>query len=422
MRPPPFSPRTASEALEDPGVGRLPAGAPEQTLLILGASARAWAASAHRAGVGIRAADLFADRDLGLLGEAVAIPTDDYPQAFFTVAQRSPPGPWCYTGALENHPDLIDAIAARRPLAGNGGAAVGRVRDHRHLGGALADAGLRFPATRTGPAGLPTDGTWLSKPFASAGGRGIAPWRGGASSAPSTAGDGGRIWQEQIDGEPVAAAFLLGGGTERLLGTSRQLLGRPDWHAKPYAYCGSLDIAPEHLADRQRAAWERIGIVLERDFGLRGAVGVDAIVTAGGELVVIEINPRPTASMELIERRSGGSLAARHLATFSLPVRGAPRRHSPPAVAGAWAKAILRAGIAVNVDARVDLVLCELVERWSRADRWPALADLPRSGTVVPAGAPLLTVFAVAETPAAALVVLAERTSLVDRSIRAVVN
>jgi len=40
----------------------------------------------------------------------------------------------------------------------------------------------------------------------------------------------------------------------------------------------------------------------------------------------------------------------------------------------------------------------------------------------VPAGAPLLTVFAVAETPAAALVVLAERTSLVDRSIRAVVH
>ena len=400
----------------------MPAGAPEQTLLILGASARAWAASAHRAGIGIRAADLFADRDLGLLGEAVAIPTDEYPQAFLAVAERFPPGPWCYTGALENHPGLIDAIAARRPLAGNGGAAVGRVRDHRHLAGALADAGLRFPATRTGPAGLPTDGTWLSKPVASAGGRGIAPWRGGVSSAPSTAGDGGRIWQEQIDGEPVAAAFVLGAGTERLLGTSRQLVGRDDWHAKPYAYCGSLDIAPEHLADRQRGAWERIGLVLERDFGLRGAVGVDAIVTAGGELVVVEINPRPTASMELIERRTGWSLAARHLAAFSLPARGAPRRHSPPAVAGAWAKAILRVGTGLTIDPRIDQVLLDLEERWSRADRWPALADLPRSGTVVPAGTPLLTVFAVAETPAAALVVLAERTAVVDRSIRAVVN
>ena len=126
--------------------------------------------------------------------------------------------------------------------------------------------------------------------------------------------------------------------------------------------------------------------------------------------------------MELIERRTGWSLAARHLAAFSLPARGAPRRHSPPAVAGAWAKAILRVGTGLTIDPRIDQVLLDLEERWSRADRWPALADLPRSGTVVPAGTPLLTVFAVAETPAAALVVLAERTAVVERSIRAVVN
>ncbi len=404
---------------EDPRAG---VGSPDPSLVIIGASARAWAASARRAGITIHAADLFADRDLLSLGEAIAIPVAEYPLGFIPVVAGFPPGPWCYTGAIENHPDLIDAIAARRPLAGNGGAAVRRVRSHSHLARVLADAGLRFPSTQTSPVGLPTDGSWLTKPAASAGGRGIAPWRGGNPRGDSVEGDGGRVWQQRIDGTPVAASFLLGSGKSRFLGASRQLSGVAAWHAKPFAYCGSIDLPPDEVADRQREAWERIGSMLEREFGLLGAVGVDAMVTSAGELVVIEINPRPTASMELVERRTGMSIAARHLATHQEPTPGVRSRCSFPPSGGAWAKGILRAGGELHIDPRVDALLSDLDGRWTRHDHWPALADLPRCGTLIPAGSPLLTVFAVADNPPTASRLLAERAAIVDRSLRAVVS
>ena len=41
---------------------------------------------------------------------------------------RGPAGPWMYTGALENHPDLVRALSERRPLWGNDAATLRRAR------------------------------------------------------------------------------------------------------------------------------------------------------------------------------------------------------------------------------------------------------------------------------------------------------
>jgi len=386
------------------------AAAPGPAVVILGASVRAWAASAHRAGFTIHAADLFADRDLAAVGAATAVTAAEYPAGLLAAADAFPPGPWCYTGALENHPDLIDRLAARRPLAGNHGPAVRRVRTHRFLAAALADSGLRFPTTRTNPAGLPTDGSWLSKPVASAGGRGIVPWRGFHTDGAGVTTGVARVWQERISGTPVAASFLLGDRGPRWIGASRQLLGVDRWQAKPYAYCGSVDLPPTATGERQQAQWERIGTLLEHDFGLRGAVGVDAIETAAGELVVIEVNPRPTASMELIERRSGESVAARHLA-----IDGPSRSHfpAPASGGGTWAKAVVRSPFAVGIEAPLVERFDAILAAWTGQDGWPALADLPRRGTAVDPGMPLLTVFAVADSAAESLRVLDERTATI---------
>lgn len=361
------------------------------SIIIIGASARAWATSARRAGFAVRAVDLFADRDLKAIAEAEALEPGEYPGGLAEAVARLPPGPWCYTGALENHPDVVERIAAARPLAGCPPAVLRSVRSPERLAAALADAGLAFPEWRADPAGLPVDGTWLSKPRSSAGGHGIAPWEGPAASG-IVRRSGSAIWQRRIAGLPVSAAFIVGDQEARLVGSSRQLLGVEAWHAPPFAWCGAVDVAPDDLADGVRDQWERVGSVLRESFGVRGAVGVDAVEEEGGRLVIVEVNPRPTASMELVDRRTGGSLAGEHLAAHGI-IGAEPRLAGAPAPR-VWGKAILRAGRTSAIDAPWCAALEGLSAAWSAADGAAAVADLPRAATTVAAGAPIVTLFA----------------------------
>ena len=360
------------------------------TILILGSSARAWACSTRRAGFTVRAVDLFADRDLGAIAAATAVAPEEYPAGLAAVAARLPEGPWCYTGALENHPDLVDRIAASRPLAGCGAEVLRRVRCPASLAAALGAAAIAFPEWRAVPDGLPTDGSWLSKPVASAGGRGIAPWEGGHLGPSPRAGE--RIWQRRVEGDAVSAWFVVGAHGARLVGSSRQLLGVAAWHAPAFAWCGAIDVAPDDLADGVRRQWERVGAMLHGALGVQGAVGVDAVEEPGGRLVVIEVNPRPTASMELVDRRTGGSLAGEHLAAHGIVAVG-PGHHGGGTCT--WGKAVLRTPRPLAVDERFNAALDALSAAWSADDGADAVADLPRAATTVPAGAPLVTLFAV---------------------------
>ena len=405
---PPSGPGTGGETSP-----RDPAQGAPRSLLILGASVRAWAASVSRTGLVVHAADLFADRDLLAIAAAVAIPSERYPIALAEAAETFPSGPWCYTGALENHPGLVDAITAARPLAGNAGEAIRRVRSPRHLAEELAGVGIGFPRTLDDAAAIPCDGSWLRKPRASGGGQGIAPWTGPGVGGTTLHARRDHVWQERCPGLPVCGAFVVTNRGARLVGASRQLIGVTAWHAPPYAYCGSVDVDPQTLPDDLGAQWNRIGTLLVGTFGLRGVVGVDAIVTPSGRLVVVEVNPRPTSSMELIDRRTGSALAADHLAACGI-VTG---RCSPAPSGGRWAKGILRAASLIEIDDRLCDRLDGFNSAWSHEDGWPAIADLPRSGTVVPSGSPCISLFAVADTGREARRLLDQRMEIVEEAI-----
>lgn len=376
-------------------------------LVVVGASVRALACSATRAGWLVHAGDLFADADLRATAAAITRVAGrgrhGYPQGLAAVLETSPPGPWCYSGALENHPDLLDAMAARRPLAGNGGVVVRAVRDHARLHAALAEAGLDAPATFSSPRGLPTDGSFLVKPRRSAGGRGIRPWHGGR--APT-----GHVWQERVAGRSWSLSFLCGAGRGRLWGASRQLVGRAWCHASPFAYCGSVAVDPSSLLAPTRSHARRLGDLLGGSFGLVGLVGADVVLDASGRLHVIEINPRPTASMELTERMGAGSLAADHLAACGVASPRA-RTVARPAGSGAtWAKAVLFAPRPIHVTPSRAERLAALSAAWTARDGWPAVADIPSTDSHIPAGSPVVTLFASATSETLARRRLRERT------------
>src|SRR5437762_79510 len=140
----------------------------ERFLTIVGASARAAACSAVRAGFVVHAADLFADADLCRIAEATRV--RDYPHGLAAVLAGPQTGGWMYTGALENYPKLVDEWSRLRRLWGNAGDVLRGVRQPRELADALGRAGLPCPAVTFDGGPLPRDGTWLRKAFRSAGG------------------------------------------------------------------------------------------------------------------------------------------------------------------------------------------------------------------------------------------------------------
>src|SRR5262249_56304772 len=123
-----------------------------------GASARAAAGSLVRAGFAAWAVDLFADRDLKQVASCVRCPADRYPAALPELAEQFPPGPVIYTGGLENHPDVVRELSARRELWGSSPEVLERVRDPLALNAALSAANLPSPAvlpTTTPPSAPP---------------------------------------------------------------------------------------------------------------------------------------------------------------------------------------------------------------------------------------------------------------------------
>lgn len=361
-----------------------------EVLVIVGASVRAAAFSALRAGLQPWCVDLFADADLVSRCPVRRLPRSDYPHALPRIVEQAPAGPWMYTGALENYPHIVHAIAGQRPLWGNDADVLARVRSPRFLRELLTSAGLPSPELRLPEDGPPPHGRWLVKPIAGAGGSGIRIH----DPTPHTPRAGRALyWQEFILGEARAAIYVGDGTKARLLGVTRQLVGE-DWlHAASFHYCGS--IGPLTLATGERRAFEQLGDTLAAGCGLRGLFGVDCVMRDGLPWTV-EVNPRYTASVEVLEHALQiQALASPECQRGPALALGAGRAHRR--IVG---KAILFASQATIFPERGPW---DAALQATSADDLPAYADIPSSGETIAVGKPILTFFSQAETTTACL-------------------
>lgn len=370
------------------------------TIAIVGASTRAAAASAIRAGYQPLTADLFADVDLRTIATTTRI--SPYPEGFIDWLRVIEPAAWMYTGALENHPELVDQLAWIAPLWGNAGDVLERVRSPREVASTLDHAGLLFPETRDLTDGLPRDGSWLVKTYQGASGSGVRELSTeygersaenailqDASSAPRRA-----YYQRRVAGTPAAAVFVAADGTAALLGVTQQLIGDEWLRSHGFQYSGA--IGPLPIGDAARSTIEQIGNTLASEFGLMGLFGVDMIINDQG-VWTIEVNPRYTASVEIVERITGTRAIDLHAAACTSQRAGAsppPRAKSthesgrPPV--HAHGKAILFAKEDVALTPQfVEYALAE-----SQRSPWPTLADISPANDPIEAGRPILTLFA----------------------------
>jgi predicted ATP-grasp superfamily ATP-dependent carboligase len=349
-------------------------------LLIFGASARAAAFSALRAGLTPCCVDRFADADLRARCAAERL-KGEYPAAFAQAERTLPPGPWLYVGGLENHPRLVGEMAARRLLWGNDGAALERCRQPAFLRDAALACGLPAPEL-VHPARAVPGRRYLLKPLRGAGGRDVRFW-----SPEMTVSWSDHYLQGYVEGAPTSAQYLAVGGTARLLGMTRQLVGESFCHAKPFAYCGSVGPLPYDLLLAQGLA--RLGHRVAAEARLRGLFGIDGVLGDEG-FWPVEINPRYTASMEVLEYAAGLPALLLHRLAFE-DEQAALTRPIPvgaPAVVG---KAVLFAPDRTEFPAAGPWTAL-LSGQPPPIEEMPAFADVPDAGSVVEKGAPVLTI------------------------------
>jgi uncharacterized protein len=335
---------------------------------LFGASVRGLAQSAASAGFDVFACDLFRDEDLiECCRESVKLARSDYPDGFRRVAEQWPGIPHVYCGGLENFPEIVESLASTGPLWGCSPKSLRACRSPT----ALQECGIKTPPVKASPEAVPTDGSWLLKPLRGSAGRGIRPWLGGEFPADY-------FLQEQVSGEPCSASFVALTDRTLLIGAALQFIGESWPGAPPFAYAGG--IAPLELSHMEVSQLERIGEALRNRFGLLGLFGVDA-VRNGEEWTFIEINPRPTSSMELFELAGKGNIFEMHYSAFS-PASITPTRAT--CIAG---KAILYASRA-----------CCLSHSLPTTDGDIRFADRPLVGTAFDIGDPLATVVATGDS------------------------
>jgi uncharacterized protein len=340
-------------------------------ILIAGLTTRAAAESAVRAGCDVVTVDHFGDLDQKRLCPNVSLRErgiEYSASALLETARGLAYDAVAYCGGLENHPGVVARLAKGKLLLGNAPEALRRVRDPARLFPVLAARGFAVPETILPGRPPPPGGCWLSKPVRGGGGVGIRAWTGQPLRP-------GRMLQAHVEGTPASAAFVADGSRCVLLGWTEQLRG-------PRGFLYGGNILPLEAPAAARDEVRRLAEAVTSKFGLRGLNGIDFVLSEGRP-VLLEVNPRYCASMELVDRAAGVSAFALHLAacrgTLPEPV-AAPE--------GAWGKAIVYAPQRVAVGDTLPWL-----ERGVR--------DVPPPDAIVEEGHPICTVLAAGASRAA---------------------
>jgi predicted ATP-grasp superfamily ATP-dependent carboligase len=364
-------------------------------LLIFGASARAAAFSALRAGITPWCVDLFADADLEARCTVRRLPPSKYPHGFVEAAGRGPKGPWIFTSGLENRSGLVRQISKRHTYWGIGPDQVDGVRSPQALSWLFRKSGIPHPAFWYKHRCDVPPGKWLVKPWKASGGRDIRHWAG---RRPPRALLQTHYFQEFIVGKPCAAIYLGGGRPIRLLGVTRQLIGESWLHAKSFQYCGS--VGPLHLGPALREAFERLGTALTAErIRLRGLFGIDCVLR-GNVPWPLEVNPRYTASIEVLEFGANVPAMALHRAVFD-PDATAIQEKPRATASGVVGKAILFAQAALIFP--TDGPWATTLRSQAPVGRMPDFADIPHAGERIEKGRPILSFFVRADSESACL-------------------
>jgi uncharacterized protein len=335
-------------------------------IIVVGYSARALASSAVHAGFAPLSIDVFGDDDMrevslasvkleGGLSEGLAL--DKVCDAVELLISIHNPIGLVYGAGFEHQPETIAAIAERTRVFGNGPDILKRAKDPLALARVCEANRVRHPPITLDPPDEPQ--LWLTKRRGGAGGAHIADAHG--KSHPSA----DCYFQRRVAGESISALFLANEKKAEIIGLSMQ------WTAptpsSPFRYGGAA--GPVAIDSPQAEEIARSVVAMAFELNLVGLNSADFLVSTEA-VWLIEINPRPGATLDVFESNEN-PLFARHVAACE----GRPTPVSPT----------LGFRAAEIVYAPHDVVIRRLRD-------WPDWAvDRSPAGTQVPAGDPLCT-------------------------------
>jgi predicted ATP-grasp superfamily ATP-dependent carboligase len=349
-------------------------------VVVAALSARMLAESARRAGWRVIVLDLFGDTDTrrasGMwhpIGDAASLSIDPQRvrEALDTASRFPNVIGWIAGSGFEAHRDLLDDNRIALAPIGNTRDAHDAVRNPARFFALLDDADIPHPDTQW-QAPADTAG-WLVKRASGTGGVHIRH----AADTPVANHDA--YFQRHHAGRSMSALFIADTRHAAIIGFNEQLIVSHGAH--PFVYggaMGNIDVPPSLREQIGRAA----NAIVSRT-GLKGLNSLDFIFD-GERCLVLEVNPRPSATLSLHEGDAAPSLLALH----ARMCEGAP----------------LDAGMLNPLDPTApargeQVVFAERERRISpefvqRALNLGWCHDIPVTGSVVAAGAPLCSVSA----------------------------
>jgi uncharacterized protein len=363
-------------------------------LAVASISARLLAEIAAEDGQRVIALDLFGDDDTRSashqwlrIGSSLSMRIDGERllDALGVLAHRGDVDGWVTGSGFEGQIALLAEASAILPLSGTAASNVQRVRDPRTFFAALERHRIEHPAVRYA---MLADATgWLVKDAGGCGGWQVRRASAGQAAPP------GNYFQQEVPGVPMSATFIANGRDAVVLGINRQLMRCIG--GRPFVFCGVVGPVPIDPALTQRV--EQAVCALAAEFELRGLGSLD-FMQDGDAFTVLEINPRPPASVALYRNRKLMQAHLRACREGVLPDR------APHTLTRGTEIVFARRALRVDGAAARELAA------------QPQCHDLPRAGSVFAAGDPVCSVSAQGSSVDGVVALLAgRRNALLNR-------
>jgi len=375
------------------------------SFLVVAHSARLLAQSAARGGHPVCVLDLFNDTDtdrFAQCAEAVSARAGDSPgfdrDDLLQRAERLCPPARClglvYGAGFEDDTMTLRLLARRRILLGNRPELVARLKDPATFFALLDRLAIAHPETVLS---APQDRRgWLYKRRGATGGAHVVD----AQSLDRIPASGEGYFQRRARGRSLSMLFLADGRRADVIGISEQLTARRGPHR--YSYAGAVGPAcvPQAVSRTLRNRIE----ALVAETGLVGCNSVDFLLERD-RLAVLEINPRPSATMDLYDAHWPSGLFDAHVRACAGELPRNSSGHGPRRV---------RAHAIVYASAPMRIGHDRGLPDWC--------SDVPRTGSAVVIHAPVCTVHAEGSDPARARRQLTRRRRQLEERLAEQVN
>lgn len=321
-----------------------------------------------RAGLHVSVIDRFGDVDTRDLADTVLIYPDTRPDfanynCLKSLVDEIATGPEVAIvigSGFDSCPRVLEALAIEFPVMANSAQIFCDIKYPARFFPDLDLLGIPHPQIRLDK---PGNGDWLAKRIGGSGGAHIVP-------ATATAGVG-VYFQQQLTGQSYSLVFLADGHDAVAIGLNRTWCRGQGPH--PFVFAGAVTLSLQGQpfgAQLLAMAGE-----LTRHYRLQGICGMDVMVSSEtGDVSVLELNPRPVATLSLHDDADQWLLA--HLAVFQ------GRTLSPPPEKPLTTRAmqVLYAGRDTEIPEGV---------------AWPEwVADIPQPGQLIRADQACCTVYA----------------------------